>query len=154
MLAAKQDELCCATIPGKNYFYKMTTRLTRVILFCNDVEKLKQFYQQHFTFTIAEEIKNEWVVLNAGPIEIAFHRIGEAYRNQNVKPFRIESNIKLVLSTDANITLFRTKLMQAGVPMQEIKSFAGYNYLFCDGEDTEGNVFQIVTPKIRLHSHE
>lgn len=125
----------------------MNVQLNRIIIFANDVEKLKQFYQQHFSFTLIEEIKNEWVVLNTGLIELAFHQIGEAYRNNNDTPFRAESNTKLVFNIFTDIYLFRTKLLQTGVVVQEIKSFPGINYLLCDGEDPEGNVFQIVTLK-------
>jgi predicted enzyme related to lactoylglutathione lyase len=126
----------------------MDIQLNRIIIFSGNVEKLKQFYQQHFNFTLAEEIKNEWVVLNAGQVEIALHQIGEAYRNNDDKAFRAESNTKLVFKISADIDLFRTRLVQSGVQVQEVKSFPGYNYLLCDGEDPEGNVFQIMAPKV------
>lgn len=63
----------------------------RVIIFCGDVNKLKTFYQEHFEFKLVEETKGEWVVLNAGPTKIAFHRIGAAHRSNDI-PFRTESN--------------------------------------------------------------
>ncbi|MGG9963403.1 VOC family protein [Ferruginibacter sp. SUN106] len=125
----------------------MNTVLSRIILFASDVEQLKLFYQQHFAFTIVEEIPNEWVVLNAGQIEIAFHRIGEAYRNNSDQAFKIESNTKLVFKIVDDIEQLRSALIESGVPMTTIKSYPGFDHLLCDGEDPEGNVFQLMAAK-------
>lgn len=121
----------------------MKASLTRIILFAYDVEKLKTFYTDNFQLTVIEEIKNEWVVLNAGTIEIALHKVGEAYVTKPGIKFRTESNIKLVFNVKTNLALLRQKLLSAGIAVKEIKSFEGINSLFCDGEDPEGNVFQL-----------
>lgn len=124
----------------------MHPSLTRIIIFCGNVEKLKQFYQSHFKCELLEEIKNEWVVLKAGQTEIAFHQVGAAYKNET-GDFKAESNTKLVFNIASDIHHFRNSLAEGGATMQEVKSFPGFNYLLCDGEDPEGNVFQIVTPQ-------
>ncbi|GAB2816994.1 VOC family protein [Ferruginibacter profundus] len=120
--------------------------LSRIIVFAANVEQLKQFYQQHFAFSVIEEIPNEWVVLNAGQIEIAFHKIGDAWHNNGAAPFKAESNTKLVFKI-ADIGLLRTMLIQSGVIMSSITSYTGFDYLFCDGEDPEGNVFQLMAAR-------
>ncbi|MFZ6000295.1 MAG: VOC family protein, partial [Bacteroidota bacterium] len=56
---------------------------------------------------------------------------------------RAESNTKLVFLISHDLPLFRRKLAENGVEIGEVKSFDGINSLFCDGEDPEGNVFQI-----------
>ena len=91
--------------------------------------------------TIVEIIENEWAVLTDGNMQIALHRIGEVYRDID-KPFKAESNTKLVFAISEDLVLFREKLIERSVLMKDIKSFSGM--LLCDGEDPEGNVFQIV----------
>jgi predicted enzyme related to lactoylglutathione lyase len=117
--------------------------LNRIIVFGKDIKGLKQFYQSHFKLTLVEEIEGEWVVLNAGVIEIAFHRIGVGYRND--QPFHAENNIKLVFNIEDNLYQVRQELLNKGVNIKDIQ-FSSY----CDGEDIEGNVFQLhqkVQPK-------
>jgi len=121
----------------------MKVSLARIILFAYDVEKLKTFYADNLQLSVIEEIKNEWVVLNAHTMEIALHKIGEAYMPQPGTKFKAESNTKLVFNVPSNLTLLRQRFLNAGVYMNEITSFKGINSLFCDGEDPEGNVFQL-----------
>ncbi len=109
--------------------------LSRIIIFGKDINGLKNFYQSNFNLSVIEEIEGEWVVLDAGSIEIAFHRIGADYRSE--EPFRAENNIKLVFAIE-DLDEERQALISKGVKMKEIQ-FASY----CDGEDFEGNVFQL-----------
>ena len=117
----------------------MIVRLTRVILYVHDVDKLSAFYREAFGFVPVEEIAGEWAVLRAGAGELALHRVGAAYRGMTPAG---ESNTKLVFSVDAPIADKRQALLQLGVPMGEIKSY-GTTGPLCDGRDPEGNVFQI-----------
>ena len=119
--------------------------LSRIILFGSDIEGLKLFYQSVFNLPLVEEIEGEWLVFKAGEIEIAFHRIGESFRNDTL--FKSESNTKLVFNIDEDIHSFRKVLIEKGVKMRAIKSFEGIDFLFCDGEDIEGNVFQLSQKK-------
>jgi hypothetical protein len=70
--------------------------LGRIIIFGHLVDKLKSFYVDHFGFSVMEEIKDQWIVLNAGRVEIAIHKIGPGYEPEEGKEFRVESNTKLV----------------------------------------------------------
>lgn len=119
----------------------MHITLTRIIVFGQAIDKLKIFYIENFNLTVIEETKHEWVVLSAGPIEIALHRIGQAYRAND--DFNAGSNTKLVFNINTDLRAFRQILIEKGVLLKEIKSFPGINSLFCDGEDPEGNVFQL-----------
>lgn len=119
----------------------MHITLTRIIVFGQAIDKLKIFYIENFNLTVIEETKHEWVVLSAGPIEIALHRIGQAYRTND--DFNAGSNTKLVFNINTDLRAFRQILIEKGVLLKEIKSFPGINSLFCDGEDPEGNVFQL-----------
>lgn len=117
--------------------------LGRIIIFGHLVDKLKSFYVDNFNFSVVEEIKDQWIVLNAGQMELAIHKIGQGYEPEDGKEFRVESNTKLVFYLANNLEDFRQRLVDKGVVIGDIKKFDGINSLFVDGEDPEGNVFQI-----------
>jgi predicted enzyme related to lactoylglutathione lyase len=117
--------------------------LGRIIIFGHIVDRLKYFYTEHFGFSVVEEIKDQWIVLNAGQVELAIHRIGQGYEPEDGKEFKAESNTKLVFYISDNLEGFRQRLVDNGVVIGDVRSFEGINSLFCDGEDPEGNVFQI-----------
>jgi hypothetical protein len=117
------------------------TVLSRVIYYVHEVALLKTFYQTHFRLPLVEEIENEWVVMEAGGVEIALHRVGKPYREMQRQD--VASNVKLVFAVDSGLLEWREKLLNAGVRMREPKRYEGFPYLMCDGEDPEGNVFQL-----------
>jgi catechol 2,3-dioxygenase-like lactoylglutathione lyase family enzyme len=119
----------------------MPVSMSRLILYVRDVELLRSFYQTHFGFPVVEKIENEWVVLRAGEIEIAFHRVGEPYRER--LNHRNASNAKIVFSVESGLSELREKLLSAGVRMRDLKRYEGFAQLMCDGVDPEGNVFQL-----------
>jgi hypothetical protein len=75
-------------------------------------------------------------------MEIALHKVGPGYESEP-GTFRAESNTKLIFKIDGDLPAFRQKLISDGVTVHEIKSFDGFPSLFCDGEDPEGNIFQL-----------
>lgn len=103
---------------------------------------LREFYQNHFGFTLVEEIGETWVVLQAGNTEIAFHEMGKQYWNSD--HLEGQRNAKIVFEVVDTIISKRAELLNAGVKMKGIKTFGGFPYLYCDGEDFEGNVFQLM----------
>ncbi len=117
--------------------------LNRIIIFGYLVNKLKSFYVEHFGFELIEEIENQWIVLKAGPIELAIHKIGTGAEPEAGKEFRVEGNTKLVFHITGSMEAFRQRLVDNGVVMRDIQSFKGMPSLFCDGEDPEGNMFQL-----------
>lgn len=117
--------------------------LRRIIIFGHHVDKLKSFYAENFNFAVTEEVKDQWIVLNTGQAELAIHKTGTEYEPEDGKGFSAESNTKLVFYTNDNIESIRQRFLDKGVTIGNIKSFEGIDSLFCDGEDPEGNVFQI-----------
>ncbi|MFK0376009.1 VOC family protein [Pandoraea sp. NPDC090278] len=115
--------------------------MSRLILYVHDVELLKAFYRTHFAFPVIEAIENEWAVLKAGDVEIALHRVGVAYRGGPTSGET--SNAKLVFSVESGLEDLRETLLKAGVKMREMKRYEGFPQSMCDGEDPEGNVFQL-----------
>ncbi len=122
----------------------MTVSLNRVILFVQNVGILKDFYQQHFSFEVTDEIRDEWVVLRAGNCELALHREGSEYVSIDPDLKGDSNNVKLVFGTDEDLRQLRERLVGNGVVMGDVRSFNGFPYLFCDGRDVEGNVFQLM----------
>ena len=124
----------------------MNLSLNTIVIFTFDVNLLKDFYTKYFHSTVTEEIKDEWVVLQAGNCNIGLHRVGEAYRHFQPTA-SAEKNTKLIFETEDDIFALREKFLRNGIPVHDIKSFANYPYLLCDGEDPEGNVFQLKKAK-------
>ena len=116
--------------------------LNRIILFGSEINKLVKFYQDHFHFEVIEQDQDQWAVLRAGQIEIAFHKIG-AHFIENNKPFKVDNNVKLVVEITGDLKKLRQELLDKNVQLNEIKSFEGINELLCDGQDPEGNKFQL-----------
>ena len=86
-------------------------------------------------------------LLGAGQCTLGLHKIGLGYTAaENPAPV-CESNTKMVFEVGEDVVALRDKLLQAGVLMREIKTFPNYGYWICDGEDPEGNVFQLRQPK-------
>src|SRR5215831_20992181 len=56
------------------------------------------------------------------------------------------SNTKLVFAVKSGLPELREKLLAAGVKMRRLKRYSGFAQLMCDGEDPEGNVFQLSQP--------
>jgi hypothetical protein len=120
----------------------MTFSLNRIMLFVHNVELLKRFYQENFHFELKEEIKDEWVVLQSGDCELALHRSGlpsEANRDPNAT-----NNVKLIFETTTGLPQLRETFLRKNIHMREIKTFPGFPNPSCDGQDPEGNVFQLV----------
>lgn len=117
--------------------------LTRIILFGYHVDLLKAFYMDYFDLSLVEEIAGQWIVLNAGSVEIALHKIGKEYEPKSGTAFRAESNTKLVFQISEPLAGFRQRLADRGVDIGPVKQFEGIDSLFCDGVDPEGNVFQV-----------
>jgi catechol-2,3-dioxygenase len=121
----------------------MKLSLKTVILFVQDIDKLKLFYVDILKLDIVEESKSEWLLLNAGNCTIGLHKIGEQYLEENRSEFNFDSNTKIVFEVDEDINNIRKHLLEKGIPLQEVKTFDNYEYWICDGTDPEGNVFQL-----------
>jgi len=117
-------------------------QISRLILYVQDVALLTAFYRTHFELSVAEEIENEWAVLTDGGFEIALHLAGRPYRN-GLRTSGRQSNAKIVFSVSHELPQLRERLIKGGVKMRGIKRYPGFPLLLCDGEDPEGNVFQL-----------
>ena len=117
--------------------------LDTIIFYVQNVEKLKLFYTTIFNFKIIEEYQQLWTLLEAGNAKIGLHKIGEQYLDEGKGLLKFHNNTKIVFETGEDINKIRAHLIAQNVLMREIKTFNDYGYWLCDGEDPEGNIFQL-----------
>ena len=121
----------------------MKLNLETIILFVHDVDKLKSFYVGILKLDIVEESGSQWLLLKAGNCKIGLHKIGDQYLEDRKEEFKFHNNTKIVFEVDEDINNVREHLLNENIFMKEIKTFDNYDFLLCDGEDQEGNVFQL-----------
>lgn len=112
-----------------------------------NIENLKAFYVTMLELEIMEENSPNWLLLNAGTCTIALHKIGAEYLKENQNEFKFDSNTKIVFEIENDIYGFRNHLLSKNIKLKEVMSWENYPYLICDGEDPEGNVFQLKVKK-------
>ncbi|WP_316741222.1 hypothetical protein [Pedobacter antarcticus] len=126
---------------------QVKVNLDTIILYVQNVNTLKSFYTSIFSFSIVEEFQSVWVLLESGSCKIGLHQIGEKYLNKSKPAFKFDNNTKIVFEINQDINEIRSYLLSQHVQMREIKTFDDYNYWLCDGEDPEGNMFQLKQAK-------
>lgn len=124
----------------------MKLKLTSIIIFVQSIEVLKDFYVSILALEIVGE-SNGWLLLKAGECQIGLHKIGEQYLEENQESFKFDNNTKLVFEVDEDLYALREQLIAQQVTLGEVKTFDNYDYFLCDGEDPEGNVFQLKQQK-------
>ncbi len=125
----------------------MVLKLETIIIFVQNVDKLKKFYVDIFGFKIIEETPSQWLLLKAGNCNIGLHKISQEYLEENQAAFKFDNNTKIVFETEDDIHTLRQELLSKDVKIKEIMTWENYDYWLCDGEDPEGNVFQIKKKK-------
>ncbi len=125
----------------------MKLNLETIILYVQNVDRLKAFYTYIFELEIVEEYQSEWVLLSAGACKIGLHKIGDKYLDKIETGHKFDNNTKIVFEIEEDINTVRKLLVKQNVLMREVKTFKNYDYWLCDGEDPEGNVFQLKQKK-------
>lgn len=126
---------------------KTNFNLDTIIFYVQNVERLKSFYISLFNFKLVEEYESSWALLEAGNCKVGLHKIGDKYWDESKGTFKFDSNAKIVFEIDQDLNEVRTHFVNQNVAMREIKTFDNYDYWLCDGEDPEGNVFQLKQKK-------
>ena len=125
----------------------MKLNLDTIILYVQHVDRLKFFYKDIFKLDIVEEYQSIWVLLKAGNGKIGLHKIGDQYLDKSNEVFKFDNNTKIVFEIYEDIKKVKEELVDQNVRMREIKTFDNYDYWLCDGEDPEGNIFQLKQKK-------
>ncbi len=121
-------------------------KIDSIIIFVQDIERLKTQYIKGLELEVIEEDPGQWLLLSDGKMSLGLHRIGEDHidSGENLKSLK---NVKLVLRIESDINVKRRELAGLGFMMQEVKSFPNYDFWICDGKDFEGNVIQLKQSK-------
>lgn len=121
----------------------MKLSLDTIIFYVQNVDRLKKFYTDILGLEIVEDDNSVWVLFRAGNGHVGLHKIGDQYLDKIKEGYKFDSNAKIVFEIQQNINDARQLLIDKHVPMREIKTFENYDSWLCDGEDPEGNVFQL-----------
>lgn len=121
----------------------MRLSLDTIMLFVHKLDTMQHFYAQVLQLPIVEEIPGQWVLLKAGHCNIGLHQIPPQYLQDWTPVNPEESNTKIIFSVTEDLVALREHLVAQQVKLEAIKTFDGYPYWLCDGQDPEGNVFQL-----------
>jgi catechol-2,3-dioxygenase len=113
-------------------------RLAQVILFANDLVRMKELYSGFLGLAILEEADGYLRLDAGGGCVLMLHQLGEP---PSPTP-RQDTFIKLAFHAD-DVAAARAALIAHGVQMKEPHHFGSVT--FCDGVDYEGNIFQITS---------
>ena len=108
-------------------------KLSRIIIFTADVERLVAFYRSTFELSEIGAATPAWAELDAGGCNLAFHKINE---DSHIR----DCWIKPVFGTQ-DVPGEKQRLVELGVEMSEVVTFGEIQ--LCDGRDPDGNWFQI-----------
>jgi len=111
--------------------------ITRIIYFVKDMEKATAFYRDKLGLTVGEDPQlspSEWVEFDADPCRLALHK---AFDPKGTMPATYN---KIVFYSDDPIKT-RDELIAKGVKIHE--PMTDQKLVLCNGEDPEGNRFQI-----------
>jgi catechol 2,3-dioxygenase-like lactoylglutathione lyase family enzyme len=119
----------------------MNLKMSRVILFVDDIQKTTDFYENKIGLKILDDRDKGFIIFDADRCQLCLHQIPSEYLDPSNKyEAREDSYTKVVFYSD-NVELDRAELIAKGVRMKEIVKFDVIE--FCDGCDCEGNIFQI-----------
>jgi catechol 2,3-dioxygenase-like lactoylglutathione lyase family enzyme len=120
--------------------------LGRVMLYTKDLKRMVAFYRDVLGFAIIPSRfdPEEFVVLDAGNAQLCLHQIPEVIaRNIAISdPPEPRSRVPVkIMFVIEDVEGTRERLIAGGVPIGALQSFPPL--IYCDGNDPEGNIFQI-----------
>jgi hypothetical protein len=86
-------------------------------------------------------------LLKAGNCSTGLHKAGREYTGETDNTVIDHSTTKIVFEMEEDIHAAIQQLPDKNILTNEVKTFSGYNFFICDGEDPEGNVFQLKQEK-------
>ena len=108
----------------------MQLRLSRVILFTANMDKMAEFYHDVLGFMVKSNEKG-WKTFDAGNCEIALHSGG---RRPGPRSPKIQFDVK-------DVAAMRDALIARGAKMGKVSSKDGLE--LCGGKDPDGNPFSL-----------
>jgi predicted enzyme related to lactoylglutathione lyase len=118
----------------------MIATLHRVIIFVDDVEKCARFYCDVFGFTTLPGNTPDWIELDTGGCRLAFHQARGSNGPIDTPTGGAANPHKIVFFAE-DVEGASAAVVARGAKMGKIHRFD--NFVFCDGQDPEGHVFQL-----------
>jgi predicted enzyme related to lactoylglutathione lyase len=112
----------------------MTTPISRIILFVQDVARVASFYERHFGLQRLESSEDGWLELSAGSCNLALHRATTPSRERGRSPAKIVFAVKDVHGA-------RERFAANGLKFGKVHEVNGF--AFANARDPEGNPIQI-----------
>ncbi|MEL7004108.1 MAG: VOC family protein [Bacteroidota bacterium] len=97
--------------------------------------------------TVVEKIQDEWLLLSAGEVTLGLHGTKKNPDKESQENIKFHSNTKIIFEVEQDINALRDQLVSKGVKLKDVITWDNYDYWLCDGEDPEGNVFQLKQKK-------
>ena len=107
--------------------------VSRVIIFTPNVKRLADFYSKCFDLSQVGEASEHWVELSSGGCNIALHKVDEHDIGR-------DGWIKIVFAAK-DVPAKKVRLEGLGIKMSAVITFGDIQ--MCDGNDPDGNFFQI-----------
>jgi len=125
----------------------MQLQLTSIIIFVKDLVRLEHFYVDLLKLQVEEKIDDQWLLLAAGAMTLGLHKINEEQVDLDRPNVKYHANTKIVFEVKEDLIALREELLARKVKLKNIVTWDNYDYWLCDGEDPEGNVFQLKQKK-------
>lgn len=110
----------------------MSFKISRIILFSKNVPALAKFYQDVFGLKAKGKGDDSWAEFSAGDVSLALHK---------GPPPPVARGLPKFVFWCADVENTRETLLKKGVSMGKLRIFDDLH--LCDGNDPEGNVFQL-----------
>ena len=112
----------------------MKARISRIILFVRDVERVAAFYKKHFDLLPLDRNEDGWLELAADGCNLALHRATTASRERGRSPAKI-------VFAFADVHTAKKQFAAAGLKFGKVHEVDGF--AFANARDPEGNPIQI-----------
>jgi catechol 2,3-dioxygenase-like lactoylglutathione lyase family enzyme len=112
----------------------VTARISRIILFVQDVPAVAAFYERHFGLKPIASAEDGWLELVAGGCNLALHRAPKTSCERGRSPARIVFAV-------ADVHAARQSFAKDGLKFGKVHEVS--DFAFANARDPEGNPIQI-----------
>ena len=118
--------------------------MSSLVLFVNDLATMKKFYADLLAYQVSEEVES-FARMSSGSDELVLHQIPEEYLEQISNPPKLREDCvwKPTFTVDSVATSRAVAIELGGAVADESRQWELGDYVYCNGNDPEGNVIQV-----------